>query len=306
MIKINAFGQCSEDILGTGIGECPITDLGDLQGLGLLKKGTTLSIATTDSFNETAFRALITDGKLHQVINSYAFEDTTPESERSTSSVGLMESVRAGKPMYNFTFKKGLGFHKAVYSLKGQNRWDAMFYFTKGILMAHNTSKTSLKGFNAGMLDVDSYKFKVGAETEFSKATLQLVSAEEFNTRWVFFPYEEIGFNALEIDGVVQAEVAINNLPLGNADTTIDVTLVDGYNSSISYASLFDAVGDWKVLVNGASVTISAVSFTGNVVTLIIPELATGEVVEVSLNGIVADTELKYYKSNTATVTVGI
>ena len=303
MIKINAFGQCSEDILGTGIGECPITDLGDLQGLGLLKKGTTLSIAT-DSFDEIAFRALITDGKLHQVINSYAFEDTTPESERSTSSVGLMESVRAGKPMYNFTFKKGLGFHKAVYSLKGQNRWDAMFYFTKGILMAHNTSKTALKGFNAGMLDVDSYKFKVGAETEFSKATLQLVSAEEFNTRWVFFPYEEIGFNALEIDGVVQSEVAINNLPLGNTDTTIDVTLVDGYNSSISYASLFDAVGCWKVLVNGASVTISAASVTGNVATLVIPALATGQVVEVSLKGIVADTELKYYKSNTATTVV--
>jgi len=303
MIKINAFGQCSEDILGTGIGECPITDLGDLQGLGLLKKGTTLSIAT-DSFDETAFRALITDGKLHQVINSYAFEDTTPESERSTSSVGLMESVRAGKPMYNFTFKKGLGFHKAVYSLKGQNRWDAMFYFTKGILMAYNTSKTALKGFNAGMLDVDSYKFKVGAETEFSKATLQLVSAEEFNTRWVFFPYEEIGFNALEIDGVIQAEVAFSGGEVGNLDTQVAVELVDGYNSSISYASLFDAVGDWKVLVNGASVTISAVSITGNVATLTIPALATGQVVEVSLNDIVADDELKYYKSNTATATV--
>jgi len=302
MIKINAFGQCADDILGTGIGECPITDLGDLMGLGLLKKGTALTIAT-DSFDETTFRALITDGKLHQVINSYAFEDTTPESERSTSSVGLMESVRAGKPMYNFTFKKGLGFHKAVYSLKGQNRWDAMFYFTKGILMATASSKTYLKGFNAGMLDVDSYKFKVGSETEFSKATLQLVSAEEFNTRWAFFPYEEIGFNALEIDGVIQAELAITSVP-NDGDTTINVTLVDGYNSSISYAPLFDAVGDWSVLVDGASVTISAVSITGTTAKLTIPALATGEVVEVSLNGIVADTELKYYKSNTATATV--
>lgn len=302
MIKINAFGQCSEDILGTGIGECPITDLGDLQGLGLLKKGTSLSIAT-DSFDETAFRALITDGKLHQVINSYAFEDTTPESERSTSSVGLMESVRAGKPMYNFTFKKGLGFHKAVYSLKGQNRWDAMFYFTKGILMAYNTSKTSLKGFNAGMLDVDSYKFKVGAETEFSKATLQLVSAEEFNTRWVFFPYEEIGFNALEIDGVIESVVSYNT-NLTDLSTNIEVSLVDGYNSSISYASLFDAVGDWKVLVDDVAVTISAVSVTGTAVSLTVPALNENEVVKVSLNGVVADTELKYYKSNTATDTV--
>lgn len=298
MINVNAFGQCADDILGTGIGECPITDLGDLMGLGLLKKGTALTIAT-DSFDETTFRGLITDGKLHQVINSYAFEDTTPESERSTSSVGLMESVRAGKPMYNFTFKKGLGFHKAVYSLKGQNRWDAMFYFTKGILMATASSKTYLKGFNAGMLDVDSYKFKVGSETEFSKATLQLVSAEEFNTRWAFFPYEEIGFNALEIDGVVQSEVAFDYVPV-DLNTTIDVTLVDGYNSSISYAPLFDAVGDWSVLVDGASVTISAVSISRTTATLTIPALATGEVVEVSLNGVVADSEMKYYKSNTA------
>lgn len=304
MININAFGQCSDDILGTGIGECPITDLGDLQGLGLLKKGTNLTIST-DSFDEVAFRALITDGKLHQVINSYAFEDTTPESERSTSSVGLMESVRAGKPMYNFTFKKGLGFHKAVYSLKGQNRWDAMFYFTKGILMAYNTSKTQLKGFNAGMLDVDSYKFKVGAETEFSKATLQLVSAEEFNTRWVFFPYEEIGFNALEIDGVIQSEVSLNvGTTLNNLDTDIELNLVDGYNTSISYASLFDEFGDWLVTVNGASVVISAVTTSGNVAVLTIPALATADVVNVSLNGIVADDELKYYKSNTITVTV--
>ena len=187
--------------------------------------------------------------------------------------------------------------------MKGQNRWDAMFYFTKGVLMAYNTSKTQLKGFNAGMLDVDSYKFKVGAETEFSKATLQLVSTEEFNTRWVFFPYEEIGFNALEIDGVIQSEVALNAIP-ADTDTEIEVTLVDGYNSSISYASLFDVVGDWLVTVNGVSVVISAVAITGNVATLTIPALASTDVVNVSLNGIVADDELKYYKSNTVTVTI--
>jgi len=302
MIKINAFGQCAGDNLGTGIGECNLTDLGDLKGKGLLKKGTLLNV-TTDTFNEATFRQLITDGKLHQVINSYAFEDTTPENERSTSSTGLMESVREGKPMYNMTFKKGLGFHKAVYSLKGQNRWDAMFYFTKGILMAYNTSKTAIKGFNAGMLDVDSYKFKVGSETEFSKSTLQLNSAEEFNTLWVFFPYEEIGFNALEIDGVIQTELSITSVP-NDGDTTINVSLVDGYNSSVSYVPLFDGVSDYKVLVDGVSATISAVSITGTTAKLTIPALATGEVVKVSLNGIVSDAELKYYKSNTATATV--
>jgi len=296
MIKLNAFGQCSEDILGTGIGECPFTSYGDLLGLGLLKKGTKLDIAT-DTFDETAFRDLITGGKLHQVINSYAFEDTTPESEKSTSSTGLMESVRAGKPMYNFTFKKGAGFHKAVYSLKGQNRWDAMLYFTEGVLVAHNVGKTEIKGFSGGMFDVDSYKFTVGAETEFSKASLQLTSAEEFNTRFTFFPYSELGFNALEIDGVVQTNVAYNAVPA--AGTSIEVLLTDSNNTSISYASLFDLVEDWNVNVNGVAVAVGAVVVSGDVVTLTVPAFVATDVIKTSLNGIVADDEMKYYKSNT-------
>jgi len=303
MIKLNAFGQCSEDIIGTGIGECPFTSYGDLVGLGLLKKGTKLDVVT-DSFDETAFRTLITTGKLHQVINSYAFEDTTPESEKSTSSTGLMESVRAGKPMYNFTFKKGAGFHKAVYSLKGQNRWDAMLYFTEGILVAHNVAKTEIKGFSGGMFDVDSYKFTVGAETEFSKASLQLTSAEEFNTRFTFFPYSELGFNALEIDGVVQTEV-FNLVELSNADTEVLVSIKDANNTSISYASLFDAVGDWEVKNSGVPIVISAVVVSGDNVSLTIPAVSTGNVISISLNGIVADDEMKYYKSNTIEVIVG-
>jgi hypothetical protein len=298
MINLNAFGQCSEDIIGTGIGECPFTSYGDLLGLGLLKKGTKLDIAT-DTFDETAFRALITSGKLHQVVNSYAFEDTTPESEKSTSSTGLMESVRAGKPMYNFTFKKGAGFHRAVYSLKGQNRWDSMLYFTEGILVAHNVGKTEIKGFSGGMFDVDSYKFTVGAETEFSKASLQLTSAEEFNTRFTFFPYSELGFNALEIDGVVQTNVAYDTIP-ASGDTFVSFAIVDSNNTSISYSSLFDEVGDWKLTVNGIDKVITSVAVSGNLVDLdFTGALTVGQVVKVSLNGIVADDEMKYYKSNT-------
>jgi hypothetical protein len=296
MIKLNAFGQCSEDIIGTGIGECPFTSYGDLLGLGLLKKGTKLNIAT-DTFDETAFRALITGGKLHQVINSYAFEDTTPESEKSTSSTGLMESVRAGKPMYNFTFKKGAGFHKAIYSLKGLNRWDAMLYFTEGVLVAHNVAKTEIKGFSGGMFDVDSYKFTVGAETEFSKAALQLTSAEEFNTRFTFFPYSELGFNALDIDGVIQTNVAYNVAP--SAGTTLNVLLTDSNNTSISYASLFDTITDWNVNVNGVDVVLASVVVSGNVAIITVPAFVATDVVKTSLKGIIIDSEMKYYKSNT-------
>jgi hypothetical protein len=302
MIDINKFGLCAEDVLGTGQGECPITDFGDLKGLGLLKKGSKLNLAT-DTLSEATFRALITGGKLHQLVNSYAFEDTTPENERSTSSDGLMQTIREGKPMYSFTFKKGMYNAKAMQSLKGNNRWDAYFYFTEGLLVALDTAGENLKGFNGSMFDVDSYKFKQGAETELSKVSLQLSDAKEFNQRFVFFTWEELGFNALEIEGVIEANVSFNAAPV--AGSTITVKIADANNRSISYASLFDTASNWKVLKNGVANVVTTVSVAGDVVTLTLTSaLVSTNKVDVSLNGIVADLELKYYKSNTANATV--
>ena len=306
MIDINKFGLCADDVLGTGQGECPITDFGDLKGLGLLKKGSKLSLAT-DSLNEATFRALITDGKLHQLVNSYAFEDTTPENERSTSSDGLMQTIREGKPMYSFTFKKGMYNAKAMQSLKGNNRWDAYFYFSEGLLVALDTAGANLKGFNGSMFDVDSYKFKQGAETEFSKVSLQLSDAKEFNQRFVFFTWDELGFNALEIEGVIETVVSFNDAPV--AGSTITVKIADANNRSISYASLFDNAAQWKVLVDGVENVVTTVSVAGEVATLTLTSASTStlvstDVVVVSLDGIVADLELKYYKSNTITATI--
>ena len=301
MIDINKFGLCAEDVLGTGQGECPITDFGDLKGLGLLKKGTKLNLAT-DTLNEVAFRTLITDGKLHQLVNSYAFEDTTPENERSTSSDGLMQTIREGKPMYSFTFKKGMYNAKAMQYLKGNNRWDAYFYFSEGLLVALDTAGENLKGFNGSMFDVDSYKFKQGAETEFSKVSLQLSDAKEFNQRFVFFTWDELGFNALEIEGVIEVNVAFDAAPVTAA---IALKVADANNRSISYASLFDEAAAWKVLVDGVNNVVTSVSVTGTVATLTLTTpIASTDVINVSLNGIVADLELKYYKSNSVTATI--
>lgn len=302
MIDINKFGLCAEDVLGTGQGECPITDFGDLKGLGLLKKGSKLSLAT-DTLDEDTFRSLIIDGKLHQLVNSYAFEDTTPENERSTSSDGLMQTIREGKPMHSFIFKKGMYNAKAMQALKGNNRWDAYFYFTEGLLVALDTAGENLKGFNGSMFDVDSYKFKQGSETEFSKVSLQLSDAKEFNQRFVFFTWDELGFNALEIEGVIETVVSFNAAPV--AGSTITVKIADANNRSISYASLFDNAAQWKVLVDGVANVVTTVSVAGDVATLTLTSaLVSTDVVVASLDGIVADLELKYYKSNTITANI--
>ena len=73
MININAFGTCSNDYAGTGTGQCPIDQLGDLVGIGAGNKGFSLDVVT-DTIDEASFRTLITEGKLHQLLDREAFE----------------------------------------------------------------------------------------------------------------------------------------------------------------------------------------------------------------------------------------
>ena len=303
MINLNAFGNCATDVAGTGTGQCPIDQLGDMVGMGALAKGTGLD-TTTDTLTEATFRQLITDGKLHQLLDREAFEQNTPDNDLYTSPEGLITSIRAGKPQFALTYSKGLCFHKALYSLQGKNRWDVVLYFEKGMLMATNTANTKVKGFDAGSLIVGSYMFQQGTEIEKGKATIQFKSAEEFNTRWAYFSYDELGFSPLEIDGVIDTALSFSEAP-ANAGTTVKVKVLDGCNTSINYTSLFDAVGDYLLKVNGVTKTITAVAIADGVATLTFTgALATGNKVEVSLNGVVPDVELNYYKSSILTKTI--
>lgn len=302
MINLNAYGNCATDNPGTGRGDCPIEELGDFKGLGALNKGESLDVATA-AMDLATFKGLITSGKLHQAISSEVFEQNTPDNEVYTSSNGLKRNLRAGKPEYTITYMKGLCFHKALYMLQGDSKYDFIFYFEKGMLMAQDIAGAKIKGFDGGMFSVGSYKFQQGGDPEQGKAMLQLRSTEEFNTRWVYFPYDEIGFDASQIEGVIDTVVAVPTAP-ADTDTTVVVTLVDGCNKSVSYTSLFDEVADWTVTVNGVAATISAVAVTDTTVTLTIPALSAGQTVAVKLNGIVEDDNANLYKSNTASATV--
>jgi hypothetical protein len=303
MILFQELGQCEGVVLGAGRGTCPIGDLGDLLGLGLNAKGTILA-TTAGGYTESVFRDLITNGKKHQLLNIDSFEDATPENERYTSPQGFMKSVREGKPMYNINFRNGYCFDKALQSMKGQDRWDVELYFSTGVLFTTNSAGTQLKGFNLGMFDANVFKFLSGTDTEFSRISLQFKDASEFTDKWVFIPYSVLGYNPLEIDDVIQTNVTFDLQP-SSTDAVIVVKPTDSCNNSISYASLFDAVGNWLVLVNGVNVIISSVSSSADgTVNIGIPALSLGQEVRVSLNGIVSDTEMKYYKSNVATATV--
>lgn len=299
-INLNQFGSCSNDYAGTGTGQCPIDQLGDFLGDGLLVKGTSLDIEN-DSLTEATFRQLITEGKLHQLLDREAFEQATPDNEMYTSPEGLIRSIRAGKPQFSITYSKGLCFHKAIYKLQGNNKYDHIFYFTKGMLMATNTAGTKLKGFNGGEFMVGTYMFQQGNEIEKGKATFQLKDAEEFNTRWVFMPYDVLGFSPLEIDGVVDTVVKIDPISAG---TTIVLDVVDGCNNSVSYSEVLDTVSNFVFTKNGNPLVPSAVSLVGGKLSFTVSALVATDIITAKLNNVVSDINLVYYKSNTGTKTV--
>lgn len=302
-IDLNNFGICLADIIGAGQTNCRITDFGIPKGLGVIDKGTKEPVST-GAFDETTFRGWITSQKLHQLLGAFNFEDGTGDDLTETSPDQVMIVTQDALPMFTFTYKNGYNFNQALQSLKGQAKWDILIYTSKGIIMATDYAKANIKGLNAGMFQPTGYKLTAGAVREFSTVKFQLLDANEFNERLTFFSYEELGFSALEIDDAIETVVSFQTAP-ANLDAGVNVFLKDFGNSATNLNSLFTDAANWTVTVNGVANVVTAVTVTGdyNVLTLTTP-LAATNVVKVSLNGIVEDLELKYYKSNTVTATV--
>lgn len=302
-IDLNNFGICLADIIGAGRTNCRVTDYGVPKGVGALDAGTKEAIAT-GTFDETKFRSWITDGKLHQLLDAFGFEDTTGDDQTETSNDQVMIVTQDALPAYTFTYKNGYNFNQAMQSLKGFRKWDVLIYTTKGIIMATDYGKANLKGIKCGMFQPTTYKLTSGATREFSTLKMQFLDADEYNSRLVFFTYEELGFSALEIDDPIETVVSFETAP-SDTDTDINVYLKDFGNSATNLNSLFTTAGDWKVLDNGVANVVTAVTVNGDYNTLTLTSaLVAGRTIKVSLNGVVSDVELKYYKSNTVTAIV--
>ena len=157
-VLINDFGDCQKNVKGTGTTNCDFETVGDYLGQGLLDQGITFPIDANGSItiDEAVIDGLIQDRKLHQLIDRMAFTQDTPENEVFTDGTGLESSVRTGKTKFTTMYARGLENAKAIHSLKGQNRWDTILYFTEGLVMCTNVAGTAAKGLAVGRFDVSS------------------------------------------------------------------------------------------------------------------------------------------------------
>jgi len=260
MINLNSYGNCTTDLRGTGSRSCDIQTFGDVLGIGLFNKGFTLD-AVADTIDEETWKDRIKAFGLFPFLGVYNFEQTTPDNEVNTSSTGVLSKVRNGKPQFSFSFDKGGCFHKALYDKSGKSKWDLALLFDKGLLIATNQAGTKVKGFNMGLFDVETFKLVQGTDPQMSMAKIQLLDAEEFNLRHAFFTWEELLFNALEVEGVVDTKITVDTVVDGS--TSIVFQVASACNNDDLITSL-DEITNYVVTVGGVNNPVTAVTYSNS------------------------------------------
>lgn len=234
-VLINSFGNCQTNIKGTGIPICTLDSIGDYLGMGLLQKGTSFDITNKNVLiDETVIDGLIKSRKLHQLINKLEFTGETPENEVFTDATGLEKSVRDGKTKFTTMYDGSLHRLSAIHSYKGHNRWDALLYFQKGVLMTANVGVTKAKGFTIGRFDVSSIKFLKGTDVQQISTIAQFTKPDEINQRFIFRTWESLGVDLSEKQGVIDTVVEVVTPPIATGLTmSVKVTLAENTDSTV-------------------------------------------------------------------------
>ena len=304
-ILLNKYGNCTTDFTGSGLTTCDLLQFGDLYGTALLKKGYSKTIAT-DDFDLASWIIDVKAFRSFPYLGIRDFTQDTPENEKSTSSTGVLSVIRNGKPQLSFMYEKGGCLQKSLAN-KANGLWDIALVFETGILMAQSADGTKIKGFNGGMLSVETMKLQQGTDPQMSTFIIQLVDAEEFNTRFVFFKFTDIG-DLKEVAGVVETAITVDAIAAG---TTFTASIVTSCNADNNILGLDDAANFVLLGTQASSTTISSVTYnatTSKYTFTVTPALVAVDEVQVKIGDgtydVVADALGVLYKGTSNTIVV--
>lgn len=268
-------GDCSGQFLNTGQGSCEITRLGDIRSIGIVEKGS--KFKETDLKTEKGYRDLVKSNKIYPITDLYGSDQTTPDDEITTSSIGVKFLIRKGLPEFTFTITKGLCAHKKLWSLQGGN-WDIILFFEKGMVLASSLDGNSAKAISMSFYNVATYKFQNGTDPEQTTVDVQLQSADEFNSRLVILPWTVLGYDANEINGMIQTNLDV----VAKAGTTVEVSATQFCNASSVVLGL-EEVENWRV--NGVAPSAVTYNIAKQCYILTVEALTLADTVNVKLVG---------------------
>lgn len=228
---------------GTGLSDC-IAEEGEPTGFIKTSKSWSVDTASGSLPSEAVYKELVQNREFFPFRNKFGFEDQTAENGKETSSFGIEKTNLLAKPKLKFDFISNFEFHANAYDHLGYGQGNIVLLFEKGIAFATDISETKIKGFEGGDLDVSTYKFKSGETSSKTSIMFQLLNSEEFNKRLVFFTWEQLGYDANLINGVINAKVSYQTAPV--AGTTLNVYVKVDKNRSVDVLGLTNA-NNWRI-----------------------------------------------------------
>ena len=236
-------GNCSgASLRGTGLSDC-IAEEGE--PTGFIKTTKSWSLPTTGSLpTEPIYKELIQNRQFFPFRNKFGFEDQTGENGKETSTFGIEKTNLLAKPKLSFEFISNFEFHSNAYDHLGYGQGNIVLLFEKGIAFATDIGETKLKGLECGDIDVSTYKFKSGETSAKTTIMFQLLSSEEYNKRLVFYTWEQLGYDANLINGIINTKLSYQTAPI--AGTTLNVYVKVDKNRSVDVLGLTNA-NNWRI-----------------------------------------------------------
>lgn len=248
-------GSCAgASLRGTGLSDC-IAEEGEPTGFIKTSKSWSIDTASGSLPTETEYKALIQNRQFFPFRNKFGFEDLTPENGKETSSFGIEKTNLLAKPKLSFEFISNFEFHANAYDHQAYGQGNIVLLFEKGIAFTTDVGETKIKGFEGGDIDISTYKFKSGETSAKTTIMFQLLNTEEFNKRLVFYTWEQLGYDANLINGVINASLSYQTTPV--AGTGLNVYVKVDKNRSVNVLGLTDA-NNWRI--GGTQTTPASVS----------------------------------------------
>jgi hypothetical protein len=298
----NTIINCSaQGNIFTGVSECGAYNTGDYFGTFVTKKGTTIP-------NDTTFLA-----KLKEAVQAnnllpfkgYDYRNAHEDNVINTSSIGNMQLVRLGKPMFEIDLTSSICEMKAVSKINNSSdRWDLWNVYENAIVCATNADGDFV-GFDCNLVHLETTKLKQGADLQMKTMKAQLRSSTQYNEGMTLIPITTALAEVKELTGIIGLKIAVS---VTNA-TTLAVTITDACSGNGVAGFTDDA--DWTLLGTQATPSsISAVvdngngSYTVTVGTLADNDTVGIKIAETGFESVLLDGS--YYGGSSELVTVNV
>ena len=291
---LNTLSCTAGDVIGGGTAHCKF-DFKNMSGggIGFLKPRTAIPAVLT----QQALIGLQLAGNLNVLKGIFSVEDQSSDDQFDTSESGIEVLGTKGLMKYRVNFTNGVMFNRALASLESNRQYETILWDAAGSVLLRQDAQGNARGYSTGQITIARPTMASGGTAAKQSLVFQWININEFNNNVAYLDAEtlaEDGISFLELDGANELKITLNAPAPG---TTITGKIVSAFDNTLVDDTLLAA----DFLVNGVAPTAATIAADGTF-SLTVSAFVADDVLNVSLNGIVANQDNVLYKSNTAKV----